>query len=219
LVAEGKFTRAWLGVAVTALQDDEDFRQLTPDAENGVVVRRIEKGSPASKSELKTGDLITAVDGRLVNNAQELRNEVRAKGVGSVVQLDVVRGKENLKLKVTTEEWPQETPQLAGRSRGTADTESTDVGMTLKPMTADLAKEHGLELTEGLFITAIEPGSLAERRGLQKGDVITEIDRTEITSLRDYHTAMKAADLKKGTLLNLVREGVSMLVVLKDTGE
>jgi len=164
---------------------------------------------------------LTAVAGRPVNNAQELRNAVRAKGVGSAVELDVLRGTKSLKLKVTPEEWPQEMVADADAAPGrrAAEAGGTDTGMTLKPMDANLAKEFGIEMAEGLLVTSIQPGSLAERRGVQKGDIVTEVDRAPISSLQDYRAAMKATDLKKGTLLNLVRDGVSMLVVLKDTGE
>jgi serine protease Do len=219
LIAEGKFTRAWLGVAVTALKDDEEMRDLLKGADTGVVVRRIEKDSPAAKSELKTGDVIAAVDGRAVSNAQDLRSEVRTKGVGAAVTLDVVRAGKSMKIQVKPEEWPEEARMALRQPSPASAGEEKDLGMVVKPATRELAKEHGVEMAEGLLVTQVETGSLAERKGVQKGDVVTEVNQRPVTTLKAYRDAIKDADLKKGVLLNLVRDGVSRLVVLKDTGE
>lgn len=219
LIVEGKYTRAWLGVAVMAVGEDEEMRDLLRGTESGVVVRQIEKDSPASKSELKTGDVIAAVDGRPVRSAQDLRNEVRAKGVGSPVTLDVVRAGKSLKIKVQPEEWPDEVKTAAVQSGVAPSGEAKDLGMVVKPATKDLAREHGVEMAEGLLVTQIEAGSVAERKGVQKGDIVTEVNQAPVTTLRAFREAINAADLKRGVLLNLVRDGVSRLVVLKDAGE
>ena len=219
LISEGKFTRAWIGVGVTSLKEDSDLQELTQATDSGVVVRRIEKDSPASKSELKTGDVIAKVDGHPVNSAQDLRNEVRSKPIGSSVSLDVLRGRKDLKIKVKLEPWPEETGATPTRTRAAAAAEATDLGMTLKPMSKELAKEAGVDFTAGLLVTQVESGSLAEKKGIQKNDVLNEVDRHAVNNLQEFRNAMKGADVKKGVLLNLVREGVSMLVVLKDAGE
>jgi serine protease Do len=219
LIADGKYTRAWLGVAVVAIQDDEELRDMLKGTETGVVVRRIEKDSPAAKSELKTGDVIATVDGRPVGNAQDLRNEIRARGVGTSVTLDVIRSGKAIQIKVKPEEWPEEARAKVSQTRPAPGGEEKDLGMVVKPATKELAREHGVEMVEGLLVTQVEAGSLAERKGVQKGDVMTEINQTPVTTLRAYREALKDVDVKKGVLLNLVRDGVSRLVVLKDTGE
>ena len=79
LIADGKVTRAWLGVGIRSLGDYAEFKDTIKGVEDGVVVYTIQPDGPASKSDLKPSDIITAVDGRRVSTAQDLKNEVRGK--------------------------------------------------------------------------------------------------------------------------------------------
>jgi serine protease Do len=219
LIEQGKFTRAWLGLQISALKDDEDVRGLVGDLQDGVVVRGIVQDGPAAKSELRLGDIITTVDGQPVATAQELRSKVRSRKLGSKVVLDVVRGGEALKVEVSPEAWPEE---LAGGSRrGTSPTapQTTDLGITVKPLTRELAKEMEIEFNEGVVVTAVDPDSAAAAKGIQAGDIITEVNQRETTTIRQFREAVRAADAAKGVVVNLVRSGVSRFVVLKNTGE
>ena len=221
LIADGKFTRAWLGIEIRGLRDDKEYRDMVKGVEDGVVVRGIVRDGPGAKSDLKLGDVITTVDGHKVATAQELRQEIRSREIGSSVTLNVVRNGENVKVKVRPEEWPDDATPAANKagnnSGGSA--ESADLGVTVKPLTKELAKENGIEATNGLVITEVQADSLAARKGLQAGDVITGINQHPVSTLRDYRSAVKDADVNKGVLVDFVREGVSRMVVLKDNGE
>jgi serine protease Do len=220
LIADGKFTRAWLGVEIRSLAEDVDYRDLVKGVEEGVVVRGIVQDGPAAKSDLKLGDVITTVDGKPVNTAQQLKNQIRGKKLGQPVVLEVVRNGKKLTLKVQPEEWPEDTQPVANRRGGAEpEAESADLGLTVKPVTKELAKEYGIEMAEGLLITAVEPGGLAHRKGVLRGDIITEINQRGVATLKDYREAMKSADTKKGLVLNLISQGVSKFVILKDSGD
>lgn len=223
LIAEGKYTRAWLGLEIRALSEDEDFRDSIKSVKEGVVVRGIRKDGPAAKSDLKLGDVITSVEGKKVTNANELRQAVRSQGVGTQVTLDIVRGDKPLKLEVKTAEWPEEAQALAGRRpnapESPAEDASAKLGITVKAANQELAKEFDVEFAEGVIVTKVEADSLAAEKGVQAGDIITEINQESVSSLREYRAAIKDADVKKGVLLNLVRESVSRLVVLKEANE
>jgi serine protease Do len=91
LIAEGKFTRAWLGVAIKAFRDDPESRETIKGVSDGVVIDRILPGGPAAKSDLERSDVITAVDGKQVATPQQLRSEIRGKKIGKPVVLDVFR--------------------------------------------------------------------------------------------------------------------------------
>ncbi len=217
LIEEGKFTRSWLGLEIRALRDDEEFRRLTPGVPDGVVVRGIVRDGPAAKSALKLGDVITAVDGRPVATAQELRNAVRTKRAGATVTLDVVRAGKPLQVKVRPEPWPDEVTRAATRRAPDArPPEAAGLGLTVKPLTRELAQEMDLPLVPGVVVTEVKPDSVAEAQGLQPGDVITEINQADVTSLNEFREALGRADLSAGVQLNVVREGVHRLVILKD---
>ncbi|MHB9006162.1 MAG: trypsin-like peptidase domain-containing protein [Limisphaerales bacterium] len=220
LIADGKYTRAWLGLEIRALRDDEDYRGLVKAVEEGVVVRGIRRDGPAALSDLKPGDVVIAVEGMPVANAQQFREAVRAKDIGSTVNLDVIRNNKPLKIKVKTAAWPEEVLQATARPRANPQSvESEDLGLTVKPLNSELAKEFGLEVTEGVVVTGVVEAGLAARKGVQPGDVITEIGDTPIETLKSYRDAIQGVDLQRGVLVQLVRDGVSRLVVLKEAGE
>jgi serine protease Do len=219
LIADGKYVRAWLGLEIRALSEDPDIKDMVKGVEEGVVVRGIRKDGPAANSELKLGDVITSVDGRPVGTSQMLRNEVRSKKAGSTVVLDVVRKDKTVKVKVKTDTWPEDQTAETQTPVESSETTSEDFGFSVKPMTKELAKEYGVEVGEGMLVTSVEEGALAQRKGIQKGDLITEINQNSTKTLREYKAALKEADLKKGVLVTLISQGVSKLVVLKDTGD
>lgn len=216
LIEEGRFSRAWLGLEIRALSDDEEYRGMVEGVKSGVVVRGMVKEGPAAKSDLKLGDVITAVDGKQVATAQQLRNEVRTKKLGSNVTLQVVRAGKPVEVRVKPEEWPEEAIPAMNRRAPVAAPEATNLGITVKPLTADLAKEMGIEFAEGVVVTAVEAGSLAAEKGLQKGDIVTEINQSPTGTLRDFKSAVGEASLRKGVVLNIVRDGVSRFVILKE---
>lgn len=111
LIRDGKFPRSWLGIGIRGLRESDDEPEEKIDgADDGVLVTAIRADGPASKSDLKPRDVITAVDGRRVVTAAQLRNEVRRKKPGTPVTLDIIRQAKPLKIKVHPEDWPETKP-------------------------------------------------------------------------------------------------------------
>ena len=108
LIRDGKFPRMWLGIGIRGLREDDDATEKISGVDDGVLVTDIRPNGPASKSDLKTSDVITAVDGKSVVTSTQLRNEIRGKKPGSAVTLDVVRQSKPMKIKVRPDEWPEE---------------------------------------------------------------------------------------------------------------
>ena len=223
LINEGKFTRSWLGIGIRELKDDSDYMsldgKLAPDARDGVVVSVIEPGGPASKSDLQPGDVITAVDGKTVQTTRQLRDEVSGKNPGRVAALDVVRGKKHLTVKITLDVMPAKV-EAAAKARGTpSEAEAASLGLTVEGLTKELAEQYGIEFAAGVIVTAVEQDSPADLHGIKAGDVITEINRKHVSTPRQFSDAVIAADLKRGVMVNLISEGGSRFVVLKDSRE
>jgi len=218
LILEGKFTRAWLGVGIRALSEYPEMQPLAKGVDRGVVVMELVPNGPAAKSELKPSDIITTVDGRSVATAQELKNEIRTKAIGKDVSLDVIRAGKTMKIKVKPEAWPDETTPVANRGPDSGG-EARSFGLTVKPLTRELADQFGVEITKGVIVASVERDSVAEAKGIKPGDVITEINRKPVTSLKEFNAAIKEADPKKGVIFNLISGGVSKFEVLKETAE
>ncbi|MBI3877149.1 MAG: trypsin-like peptidase domain-containing protein [Verrucomicrobia bacterium] len=222
LIAEGKYARLWLGVGVAPVAEFIAERPETSvffkGVNDGLVVSSIEPEGPAAKSELKPSDVITALDGKSVKAVQDLRNEVRAKTPGQPVTLDVFRNGKKTQVKVTPAEMPAEPMLAARRSEPANEPVKNDLGIAVKPLTRELAEEYDLKQTQGLLVTAVEEDSPAGAKGIQPGDVITEVNHKAVKTTKDLRDALKPADLKKGVLVNFVSRGVSKFEVLKDSG-
>jgi serine protease Do len=87
----------------------------------------------------------------------------------------------------------------------------------VQTLTKDLAKQFDTSATEGVVVTDVAEGSAAQDKGIQHGDVITEVDRKPVRNVEEFQAAMAKADPKKGVLLFLKRGGVSTFVVLKES--
>lgn len=219
LISDGKFVRAYLGVQISPFKGENDYKDLITGVSDGVVITAIPPDGPAAKSDLKPGDVITAVEGKAVSTAQQLKNEIRGKKIGAPVTLDVHRFGRNIKVKVKPEAWPEEMPSFASLRKVEAEDKATTFGLTVQGMTKDLAEQYGVEKVEGVVVTGVEQGSAAERKGLKPGDVITEVNSKPVTSPKQFVQQMKEGDAKRGIVLIYTTKGTSKIEVLRDDGE
>ena len=219
LITDGKYVRAYLGVEIRPLKGTEEFQELITEVGDGVVIKSILDESPAAKSDLKPGDVITAVEGKPVSTAQQLKNEIRGKKIGASVTLDVHRFGRNIKVKVKPEAWPDEFGQVATRRKPAPEDKTGSFGLTVETVTRDLAEQYGLGKVEGLLVTEVERGSAAEREGIKAGDVITEVNGKAVTTPKQFHQAVKQADPKKGVMILFNSRGASKVEILRDSGE
>jgi len=220
LIDEGKYTRSWLGVWMNDLRDDPAYRGLdnkvAPDVLDGVVIKEIIPHSPAAKSDLRPGDVITGVDDKAIKTSRQLKDEITSKPPGQVTILNVVRAKEHLLIKVTVAAQPAEQV-LASEAHPTTDqAEAVSLGLTVESLTKRLANQYNIDDISGIVVTAVQPDSPAEESGIVPGDVITEINRKRVNTPRQFRDAIKVADAKGGIMVNLISGGASKFVVLKD---
>jgi len=216
LVSEGKFTRAWLGIAIDALREDKDLRALIKGIDDGVVVKQIMPDGPVAKSDLKAGDIITAVDGQKVGTPQQLRSEVRGKKIGQPIALDVYRKGLAIQVKVSPGEWVQQTPEIV-KAKATSDslTPLPTFGVTVQNLTPDVAARLGVSSGEGVLVASVDRNSPAARKGVKPGDVITSVDEQPTNTPKQFTAALKKADIKKGILLNFVSSSTPRFEVIK----
>jgi serine protease Do len=208
LIADGKYMRSWLGIGIHSLREDPDLHQFFPDLQDGVVVTEFGTNAPVYKSGLRPADVITAIDGKPVATAQDLKDEIRAKKIGQSVALTVYRKKNYIKVTVKAGEW---TEKLAGASKddsGAADKGSSGVlGFKVKAITKDLAEQFDMDVADGVIVTQVDKSGLASRYGIVRGDIVTEINQNPVHSLQQYRDAIKNVDVKKGVIVNLICRG------------
>jgi serine protease Do len=219
LITEGKFVRSWLGIQIQSLREDDEYRDFVQGVSDGVVVRGIEPESPAAASSLKLGDVIVAVDGKPVATARELKDEISGTAAGKTVNLAVVREKTRVTVPVKLAAMPGNEDMAKNNQSATPDSspESNAFGLTVEALNKETSRKYGLDETLGILVTGVEDGSPADDTGIQEGDIITEVNRKPVLTLRQFREALKAGDPKVGELINLVSKGARKLVVLHDS--
>jgi len=219
LIEDGKVTRAWLGVSITTLREDADYRDLAVGVEDGVVVRQFVPGGPAESSDLELADVITAVDGNSVKSAEELKRELRLKKAGVSVTLGLMRNGEAREIEVETGAFPEDITTVSRLRRperkSEAEAKAGLLGMTVSDITPDLAKRFEVEDGEGVIVTEIENDSVAAEKTISLGDIVTRINSDQVDSVKSFKSALEGVDLKKGVIVHLNSKGSQRFEVLK----
>jgi C-terminal processing protease CtpA/Prc len=169
------------------------------------LVEEILEGAPAAE-QLRKGDIITKVDGKEVQNIQQLRSAIAAFAPGAEVKMDVFRDGKTQNIAVKLGEQPEDV-MAARRGNGggsgenaapSEDNVAAALGLRVKTLTADIAERRGLDVKEGAIITEVERNSAAAREGLRPGDVIVEVHNQPVKNANDFQAAMSKEDPKKG---------------------
>ncbi len=202
LIAHGKVVRGWLGVMIQAVTP-EIAKGFGLTETTGALVGDVVKDGPADKAGIKRGDVIIALNGQPIDTPNTLKNLVAQTDVNKTVPVVVIRDGKEQTLQVTISEQPSEAQAQAEES---APSIETRFGLSVQELTPDIASQLGYTDDKGVIIVGVEPGSPADQAGLQRGDLIKEINRHPIESLTAYQKVMASIG-KDESLLLLVRRG------------
>ncbi len=211
LIKRGKVERGHLGVAVQTVTP-ELASSLGIKEAKGAVVSSVEPGSPADRGGIKTGDVVTAFNGKPVEDANSFRNLVASTPPDTAVTLTVMRNGEEQQLHATLNDIAN---QSASPGAGSAQGNGGLLGMTLEPLTPDIAGQLGLPSgAHGVVVTNVDPtGPAAD--ALQPGDVIVEVNRQPVRSVADVQSALTKGASRP--VLLLVNRGGQMFFVAVNT--
>jgi serine protease Do len=200
LKEKGRVIRGWLGVTIVTQPIDQDYQKaLNLKSRKGALINSVESGSPADKAGIKQYDVVTEVNGQLVESPTDLRMKIADIQPGTKVEIKLIRdGKEKTVTAAIAELETGEKAKTAGESVG------KNIGLTVSTLTPQIARRYSLRTTEGLLITDVENGSDAERKGLQPSDIILEVNRQKISNVSQWESIMR--NVKSGdALLLLIR--------------
>ena len=211
LIMSGKVVRPWLGISAQDLTP-EMMEYFQVKEKEGVLVGQVHPGTGAEKAALASGDIIKSVDDKPVKNVNELVKEIQRKRVGQKIKLNLIRNGKEMTIEVTTTAMPDSPESQKERERETEE----KLGARIQELTPSLASRYRISgIKYGVVVIGVEDGSLAEEMGLQEGDVILEVNRKKIESLKDYDRAMKDANVEKGILFHIHRKGSSFYLTFK----
>jgi serine protease Do len=208
LLKTGKVSRGWLGVTIQELTPALSKEFGLHDSE-GALVTDVMEDSPAKKAGLQPRDVIISYDGRPAENPGHLRNMVASTPLGKTVTVKLIRDKKPLEVDVKVTELPKELASTGGDIESSGSLEGTVFeGVEVHDLTPDLARGMGYPSSEkGVVITKVEPGSPADDAGLAEGDMILELNKQRIRTVRDYHRAVARLQKDQAVLLWLNRQG------------
>lgn len=208
LVKYGTVKRGWLGVYIQPLTP-EFAEAYGVEGDNGAVVSDVVPDSPAAKAGLRRGDVVTAVDGKKIEDHTDLSLRIRTYLEGDRVQLSVVREGGEKKIDVTLGSVPG---QPKADERSLKETEEK-LGLRVEPVTPELRREPGAPAAKGMAVADVIAGSPAERIGLKAGDIILEVNGRPVEDLEEWQNVM--AGVRNSAVLLVWRDGRTFFVSLR----
>jgi serine protease Do len=217
LVTNGKVVRGYLGISMQPI-NDELAEQFSLKNKEGVLVAEIVQGSPAAKSGLEAGDVITKFQGKEVKDARTFRFAVANLSPGTEVNLDVLRHGKTEKITIKVGEQPKDMSLARrGGGGGPKQDEGTLNGVGVADLEPAARREFGIpSRVQGALVTDVDPASAAAQAGLQPGDVIQEINREPVRSAEDAIKLTESGETKK-TLLRVWNRNGTRFVVVDET--
>ena len=202
-----KVTRGSIGVSFNALGIPAIGRIY--GVKGGVTVSGVTPGGPAESAGLKVGDTITAVDGKQIKDGNELVSEISARKPGTKAKLGYIRGGKQAETTVTI----ADRAKLFASNDGEDDESGPEgkpaeskFGVSVKSITPDIADRLQVTSGKGVIVQDVKLGSFGEDAGLQRGDIILEVNRNPVNSEEDFRKIQ--SQLKSGEdVVFLVHQG------------
>jgi serine protease Do len=213
LIEKGKVRRGQLGIAVQPVTSDIAASLGLKEA-RGVLVNSVLPGGAAEKAGIRTGDVITAVNGTPVDDPNSFRNRIATTPPGTEVTLTIVRDGKEQQVRANLGELTPESAKADRQSNGSDGNTGPQLGVSVEPVTPAIAAELGLPRgAQGLLVREVDPAGPAAEAGIQPGDVIMEVNRQPARSVADVSAALKRSG-SKPVLLLINRGGHNMYVTV-----
>jgi len=194
LRASGRVTRGRIGVQIDQVTKDV-AESIGLGKAQGALVRNVESGSPAEKTGLEAGDIITRFDGKPIEKASDLPRLVGNTRPGTRSTLTVFRRGGSRDLNITIAELEPDKPVRKAVEQGKAKPSSTVQALGLAVSDLSEVQKKELKLKGGVKVDAATEA--ASRAGLREGDVILAIANTEVGNVREFEVAVAKADRNK----------------------
>ena len=196
---KGKVTRGRLGVVMQNVTDGMR-KQFDIKAAKGAIITTVEPDGPADKAGFKQYDVIVELNGQPIEDSNDLKFKIADIEPGNKISVKVIRDGKEVTLTPTVEELEPE------EEKGEVASSEKDVGLSLAPMTPSLARRYGYRTTEGLLVTEVRNYSEADRAGLAAGDIILEVNRKKVATVREFESLLKKTPSGDEVILLVRRE-------------
>jgi serine protease Do len=214
LIRTGKVEHGYMGIGINDVTPDQ-AKFFHVNNASGAVVTQVESESPAAKAGVKVGDVITELNGEPINDAGQLQVEVGQKEPGTTIHLKVMRDGNGVNIPVTLQAMGG---REGAREVGSAENGKPRWGLGLADLTPEVRQEMQLgSNVHGAVVERVVPGSSADDAGLQRGDVITEVNRHPVQTASDVQKELASVPKGQDALVLVQSNGGSTFRVLHPT--
>ena len=216
LVQTGKVVRGWLGVSIQELTP-ELGSQFGITETKGVLVSDVMDDSPAKKAGFERADVIVEYDGKPMDSPTHLRNAVAQTPVGKKVVVKIIRDKKAKTIDLTIVEQPKSMSQSGEEDGGDSATPTGILSsLDVRDLNEELASRYGLKSSErGVVIVRVKSSSTAEELGVREGDIVLEVNRQTVTSVKVFERIANKLPKDQAVLLLLKRQGRTIYLTLR----
>ena len=210
IVEHGKVIRGYMGVSIQAV-DPDMAKAFGLTHGGGALISDVSPNSPAAKAGLQRGDIVLELNGQPVNGPDDLSVRISEMAPGTVAHLQIFRNGQNKDTDVTLGESPEKGPAAESGQEQPAGL----AGMQVQNLTPQIAQQLKLPSSvTGVVVTEVEPASAAAAAGLQRGDVIQEVNRKPVHDVAQFKQAISAS-ANQAVLLLINRGGITHYVVVQ----
>ncbi len=208
LIQKGKVVRGWLGVSIQSLTP-ELAKQFELKDDKGVLVGEVMEDSPAEKGGLQRGDVIVEVQGKKVEDPNQIRNMVAGVEPGHEIEIKILRDNKPMTKKVIVSELPSEMQKPAK-----GEYSNLLNGVSIQDLTPEIIERLNMPNNiKGVIVAEVDEDSPAFET-IKPGDVILEINKGRITSVKDYEKVVAKIKPSEDILLFVRRGQVSRYITL-----
>jgi serine protease Do len=210
LLTNGKVIRGYLGVYIQDANSDL-AKQFGLNQGGGVLIGDVTPGTPAAKAGLEKGDIILKLNGKPVESRTDLQAQISQMAPGTPVRLDIWRDGKSREFDVTLGELPEKSAKLTPSEGESGALE----GVEVQNLTPDIAQQLNLpSSTAGVVVTNVDQASAAASAGLQREDVIQEVNHHAVANVSDFRRALANAG-NQPVLLLINRGGITNYLVIE----
>ena len=203
LATDGRVVRGFLGVSINDLSPELALSFDLPENQAGALVVDVTEDSPADKSGLKHGDIVTHLNGRAIEGARQLKLAVADVRPGQTVEGTILRNGKSEKIDIEVGARPGEAMLASNLDAKKMKNEGSLDGVGVADLDEQVRREYEIpSRLKGALVTAVDPASASAKSGLRPGDVILEINRQPV---RDAKDAVKLTEQATDSGRTLVR--------------
>ncbi len=205
LIRHGEVIPAWIGIVVQDI-DEKLAKYLNVPADRGVIVKEIEKNSPAGAAGVREGDLVLTMGGKKIQNSEDFQSAMKAFAEGDTILFDLKRDGRQRRVAVKASVYPVERAK---------ELITQLLGVSVENITPGRRTPFRTNAKEGVIIVELQPQSYLSRIGARPGDIIRRIDDIPIKDLRDFEKAVVKYRNKSSVVMLLQRENELYYITVK----